>query len=84
MKAAATSGLAAADWLVVEEAEGASSEVAERARFLASAWMATRGLDLANVAPGDIRTEVITTGDGLSTTRVLLKSVALQGSLRRR
>jgi hypothetical protein len=81
---ATSSGLAAADWFVVEEAEGDSSQVADRAHFLAKAWLATRGLDLAHVPPGGIRTEVTTTGDGISTTRVLLRSVALQTSLRPR
>jgi hypothetical protein len=79
---ATSSGLAAADWFVVEEAEGHSSQVADRAHFLAKAWLATRGLDLADVPPGDIRTEVTTTGDGISTTRLLVRSVALQASLR--
>jgi hypothetical protein len=73
-----------ADWVVVEVAEGASPEVAEEARFLAGAWLASRGIDMANVPPSDIRTEVTTTGDGVSTTRVLVKSAALHASRRRR
>src|ERR1700749_2553963 len=55
---------APADWVVIEVAEGASPDVAEQARFLAGAWMASRGIDMATVAPSDIRTEVTTTGDG--------------------
>ncbi len=84
VRSEAPAGVAASDWFVVEEVEGVTSKGAERARFLAHAWMATRGLDLAHVPPGDIRTEVITTGDGVGTTRVLLKAVALQASLRPR
>jgi hypothetical protein len=71
-----------ADWIVVEVAEGASPEVAEQARFLAGAWLASRGIDLATVPPSDVRTEVTTTGDGVSTTRVLVKSAALHASRR--
>jgi hypothetical protein len=37
---------------------------------------------MGSVAPSDIRTEVTTTGDGVSTTRVLVKSAALQTSRR--
>ncbi len=73
-----------ADWVVVEVAEGASPEVAEQARFLAEAWLAARGIDLAAVPPSDIRTEVTTTGDGVSTTRVLVRPAALTTSRRHR
>jgi hypothetical protein len=78
----ASAGLGPADWFLVEVAEGASADVARRVRFLANAWLATRGLDLAALPPDAIRTEVTTTGDGESTTRVLLKSAALWASLR--
>ena len=71
-----------AEWVVVEVAEGASTEVAEQARFLAAAWLASRGIEMAMVPPSDIRTEVITTGDGVSTTRVLVRSAALHTSRR--
>ena len=71
-----------AEWVVVEVAEGASTEVAEQARFLAAAWLASRGIEMAMVPPSDIRTEVITTGDGVSTTRVLIRSAALHTSRR--
>jgi hypothetical protein len=73
-----------ADWVVVEVAEGCSPEVAEQARFLAAAWLASRGIDLSAVAPTDVRTEVTTTGDGTSTTRVLVRAAALQTSRRQR
>ncbi len=71
-----------AEWVVVEVAEGASPEVADQARFLAAAWLASRGIDLSTVPPTDVRTEVTTTGDGVSTTRVLVRSTSLQTSRR--
>jgi hypothetical protein len=77
-------GRTSADWLVIEAAEGATPEVAERARFLASAWLASRGIDMASVRPEDLRTEVTTTGDGASTTRVLVRATAMHGSRRHR
>ena len=70
------------DWVVVEVAEGARREVADQARFLAAAWLASRGIDMAAVPPADVRTEVTTTGDGTSTTRVLVRAAALQASRR--
>jgi hypothetical protein len=75
-------GRATTDWLVIEAAEGATPEVADRARFLASAWLASRGIDMASVRPEDLRTEVTTSGDGASTTRVLVRATALHGSRR--
>lgn len=78
------SGRPTADWLVIETAEGATPEVANQARFLASAWLASRGIDMASVPPEDLRTEVSTTGDGASTTRVLVRATALHGSRRHR
>ena len=59
-------------------------EVAEQARFLAAAWLASRGIDMAAVPPADVRTEVTTTGDGASTTRVLVRAASLQASRRHR
>jgi hypothetical protein len=70
------------DWVVVEVAEGATPEVAAQARFLAAAWLASRGIDMSTVPPADIRTEVTTSGDGTSTTRVLIRGAALQTSRR--
>ena len=40
-----------AEWVVVEVAEGASPEVADQARFLAAAWLASRGIDLRQCRP---------------------------------
>jgi hypothetical protein len=71
-----------ADWVLIEVAEGCTHEVAEQARFLAAAWLASRGIDMSSVAPADIRTEVTTTGDGVSTTRVLVRAASLQTSRR--
>jgi hypothetical protein len=73
-----------ADWVVVEAAVGAGPDVADQARFLATAWLASRGIDIATVPPADIRTEVTTDGDGASTTRVLVRTAALQTSRRHR
>ncbi len=73
-----------ANWVVVEVAEGATPEVADQARFLAAAWLAARGIDMAAVPPADVRTEVTTTGDGASTTRVLVRAASLQASRRPR
>jgi hypothetical protein len=72
------------DWVVVEVAEGATPEVADEARFLAAAWLASRGVDMSTLPPADVRTEVTTAGDGASTTRVLIRSACLQGSRRQR
>lgn len=72
------------DWVVVEVADGATPEVAEEARFLAAAWLASRGVDMSTLPPADVRTEVTTAGDGASTTRVLIRSASLQGSRRQR
>jgi len=72
------------DWVVVEAAEGASSEVADEVMFLASAWLASRGIDLSVVPPADVRTEVTTDGDGASTTRVLVRAGALEATRRQR
>ena len=73
-----------ADWVVVEVAEGATPEVADQARFLAAAWLAARGIDMSSVPPADVRTEVTTAGDGVSTTRVLVRAASLQASRRPR
>ena len=73
-----------ADWIVVETAEGGTSDVAEYARFLASAWLASRGVDIETLAPGDIRTEVTSAGDGFATTRILVRAGALHPGRRSR
>jgi hypothetical protein len=75
---------APADWVVIEAAEGAGPEVTNQVRFLATAWLASHGIDMAAVPPSDVRTEVATDGDGHSTTRILVRSSALHVSKRRR
>ena len=74
----------AGDWVVVEAAEGATPAVTEEARFLAAAWLASRGIDMSAIPPADVRTEVTTTGEGVTTTRVLVRAAALQTTRRRR
>lgn len=79
-----TARTSSSDWIVVEVADGTSPEVQEQARFLASAWLASRGIDAGTVQPADLRTEVITGGDGIGTTRVLVRAGALHASRRHR
>lgn len=75
---------AASDWIVVETAEGGTPDVAEHARFLAGAWLASRGIDADSLPPADIRTEVTSTGDGFATTRLLVRAGALHPGRRSR
>lgn len=70
------------DWVVVETADGGTPEVATEARFLAGAWLAARGIDIDNLPPADVRTEVTSTGDGVSSTRVLVRAGALTATRR--
>jgi hypothetical protein len=72
-----------ADWIVVESTEGATPEVAAEAHLIAAALLASRGIDIESIPPGDIRTEVTSTGDGQSTTRVLVRAGAMHASRRR-
>ncbi len=71
------------DWIVVESAPGGTPDVAEHARLIATALLASRGIDLESLPPGDLRTEVTATGDGVSTTRVLVRAGAMHASRRR-
>ena len=75
--------VAQTDWIVVESAPGGTPEVAEHARLIATALLASRGIDLESLPPGDLRTEVTSTGDGVSTTRVLVRAGAMHASRRR-
>jgi hypothetical protein len=72
------------DWIVIETSEGGSPEVAEHARFLASAWLASRGVDIDTLPPADLRTEITSTGDGAATTRILVRAGALTPGRRTR
>ncbi len=74
----------ASDWIVVETAEGGNPEVAAHARFLASAWLASRGVDIDTLPPADLRTEVTSTGDGVATTRILVRAGAVNSGRRSR
>ena len=74
--------VAPTDWIVVETAPGGTPEVAGEARFLAAALLASRGIDLDSLPPADVRTEVTSTGDGVSTTRVLVRAGAMHASRR--
>jgi len=71
-----------ADWIVVESAEGSTPDVAREVHYMAGAWLASRGVDIDNLPPSDVRTEVISSGDGTSTTRVLVRAGAVHGSRR--
>jgi len=71
------------DWVVVESAQGATPEAAAQARLVATALLASRGIDLEALPAADIRTEVTSSGDGLSTTRVLVRAGAMHASRRR-
>lgn len=74
--------VAPTDWIVVETSPGGAPEVAEQARFLAAALLASRGIDLESLPPADVRTEVTSSGDGVSTTRVLVRAGAMHASRR--
>jgi hypothetical protein len=71
------------DWVVVESTEGGTPEVAEQALLVAAALLASRGIDIESLPPADIRTEVTSTGDGIATTRVLVRAGAMHASRRR-
>lgn len=70
------------DWIVVESAPGGTPEVAERARLIAAALLASRGLDLGSLPPDEVRTEVTSSGDGTATTRILVRAGAMHASRR--
>jgi hypothetical protein len=70
------------DWVVVESTTGSSPDVLAQARMVATALLASRGIDLEALPPGDLRTEVTTTSDGVSTTRVLVRVGAMHASRR--
>jgi hypothetical protein len=76
------SRVAPTDWIVVETTQGGTPDVAVQARFLAAALLASRGIDLDSLPPSDVRTEVTSSGDGTSTTRVLVRAGAMHASRR--
>lgn len=75
--------VAQADWILVESTQGETPDVAEHAKLIASALLASRGIDFESLPPSDVRTEVTSTGDGASTTRVLVRAGAMHASRRR-
>lgn len=70
------------DWIVVDTCQGSTPEVAIQARLIAAALLASRGIDIESLPPADIRTEVTSTDDGASTTRVLVRAGAMHASRR--
>jgi len=70
------------DWIVIETCQGGSPEIAVQARLIASALLASRGIDIESLPPSDLRTEVSSTGDGVSITRVLVRAGAMHASRR--
>lgn len=72
------------DWVVVETATGSTPDVLAEARLVATALLASRGLDMGSMPPSDIRIEVTASGDGAGTTRVLVRAGAMHASRRRR
>jgi hypothetical protein len=58
--------------------------VETQALLIAAALLASRGVDLEQLPPGDLRTEVTTASDGSSTTRVLVRAGAMHASRRHR
>jgi len=71
------------EWVLVDSCPGSSPEVAEQARLIAAALLASRGIDLDSLPPSDIRTEVTSDGEGNSTTRFLVRAGAMHASRRR-
>ena len=74
---------AASDWVVLESSAGSGPEVETEARLIASALLASRGIDLESLPPGDLRVEVTTASDGAGTTRILVRAGAMHASRRR-
>ena len=52
--------------------------------MIAAALLASRGIDIEALPPGDLRTEVTTASDGAGTTRVLVRAGAMHASRRHR
>lgn len=72
------------DWIVLESTAGSGPAVETQARLIATALLASRGIDLETLPPGDLRIEVTTSSDGASTTRVLVRAGAMHASRRHR
>lgn len=72
------------DWVVLETTPGSAPDDQARARLVAAALLASRGVDIDQLPAGDLRTEVTTDGDGASSTRILVRAGAMHASRRRR
>ena len=72
------------DWIVLESTSGSGPDVEVQARLIASALLASRGVDIDLLPPGDLRIDVTTSSDGAGTTRVLVKAGAMHASRRHR
>jgi hypothetical protein len=73
----------ASDWIVLESTAGTGPEVEVEARMVAAALLASRGIDLEALPPGELRTEVTTASDGAGTTRILVRAGAMHASRKR-
>lgn len=74
--------VAQTDWIVLESSAGSSAEVEVQARMIAAALLASRGIDMESLPPGDVRTEVTSASDGAGTTRILVRAGAMHASRR--
>ncbi len=72
------------DWIVLESTSGAGPETEALARMVASALLASRGIDMELLPAGDLKTEVTTASDGAGTTRILVRAGAVHASRRQR
>ena len=79
-----TGRAAPTDWIVLESSAGSGPEVEVQARLIAAALLASRGIDIETLPPGDLRTEVTTSSDGAGTTRILVRAGAMHASRRHR
>ncbi len=80
----ATGRAAPTDWIVLESCAGSGPDVEVQARLIAGALLASRGIDIEMLPPGDLRTEVTTASDGAGTTRILVRAGAMHASRRHR
>lgn len=70
------------DWIVLESSAGSTPEVEAQTRLIATALLASRGIDIESLPPDDVRTEVTTASDGAGTTRILVRAGAMHASRR--
>ena len=64
-------------WVVVERLTGSGDQVRAEGELLVAAALAARGLEVAQLAPGDLRTETIPLGAGKEATVFLLRAGVL-------